>query len=266
MKSRVVTVWSAALLLLAACSSTPRVNAPAAAPTISKTSDADRRRQAAELNVQMGIGYLREGNLAIAKEKLDRAREEDSDAKDIHGATALLDERLGDEKGADKEYREQLKATPNDPSQLNNYAVFLCSHGHTDEGVRYFEKAATNPLYQTPWAAYTNAGVCLRAGHRDSDAAVRFSRALQSNPNYAEAVFQASDLDWTLHQYTNARLRIDLYMRNTGATPDLLLLGWRIAQSQNDAAGQQRYAARLTQEFPNSDQARAVAQTPNNPG
>ena len=78
---------------------------------------------------------------------------------------------------------------------LNNYAVFLCSHGRADEGVRNFEQAAANPLYPTPWAAFTNAGVCLRAAHRDGEAAARFDRALRSNPAYSEAVFQASDLD-----------------------------------------------------------------------
>jgi len=41
---------------------------------------------------------------------------------------------------------------------VNNYAVYLCQNGRTDEGVRRFEEAAHNALYRTPEAAYTNAG------------------------------------------------------------------------------------------------------------
>jgi type IV pilus assembly protein PilF len=216
--------------------------------------------------MQLGLGYLQEGNLPIAKEKLERARDEDPDLPEIHGAMALLDGRLGKDKDADKEFRTALKLVPNDPSMLNNYAVFLCSHGRPDEGVRNFEQAAMNPLYSTPWAAFTNAGVCLRGAHRDDEAAARFERALRSNPAYSEAVFQASDLDLQRQKLADARLRIELFLFNNPATPDLLLLAWRIAQVQNDADAQQKYAARLAQEFPNSAQSRALAARRVNPG
>jgi type IV pilus assembly protein PilF len=261
--------------MLWGCHSTPSVNpaigsaanSNADAPAgPSKSPTASQRAAAARVNMQLGLGYLQEGNLPIAKEKLERARSEDPSLPEIHGAMALLDQRLGKDKEADKEYRSALQLEPHDPAMLNNYAVFLCSHGRADEGVRNFEQAAANPLYSTPWAAYTNAGVCLRAAHRDSEAAARFDRALRSNPAYSEAVFQASDLDMGLQRLPEARLRIDVFLLTNEATPDLLLLAWRIAQVQNDTAGQQKYATRLAKEFPNSEQSRALAATRVNPG
>jgi type IV pilus assembly protein PilF len=225
-----------------------------------------RSEAAARINLQLGVGYLQEGNLAIAKEKLERARSQDPHNPEIHGAIALLDERLGKDKEADKEYRTALELAPHDPAMLNNYAVFLCSHERVDEGVRYFEQAATNPLYRTPWAAYTNAGVCMRGAHRDADAAQRFNRALQSNPAYSEAVFQASDLDFQQQKLADARFRIDVFLLTNPATPDLLLLAYRIAQAQKDTTAQQRYGMRLSQEFPNSEQAHALAASKMNSG
>jgi type IV pilus assembly protein PilF len=258
------------------CHSTPSVNSAVGSnantnssstpQSASRSPTQAQREAAARVNMQLGLGYLQEGNLAIAKEKLDRARMEDPDLPEIHGAMALLDERLGKDKEADKEFREALKLEPRDPGTLNNYAVFLCSHGRPDEGVRNFEQAAANPLYSTPWAAYTNAGVCMRAAHRDSEAAARFDRALRSNPAYSEGVFQASTLDLVLQKYADARLRIDLFLLRNPPTPDLLLLAWRIAQAQNDTAAQQKYAARLAQEFPDSEQSRALASARVNPG
>jgi type IV pilus assembly protein PilF len=126
--------------------------------------------------------------------------------------------------------------------------------------------AAANPLYRSPWAAYTNAGVCLRQAHREDEAAQLFVRALRSNPAYSEAIYQASDLDLTQQKYAAARLRIDFFLTNNAATPDLLLLGWRIAQAQNDAPGAARYAQRLAKEFPSSDQSRSLAASQANPG
>jgi type IV pilus assembly protein PilF len=249
---------------LASCHSAPTVN-PAVGNNAGSGSSTSRggptqsqRAAAARANMTLGLGYLQQGNLPIAKEKLDKARSEDPDLPEIHGAMALLDERLGKDKEADKEFREALKIDARDPAMLNNYAVFLCSHGKSDEGVRYFEQAAANPLYATPWAAFTNAGVCLRAGHRDADARPRFDRALQSNPAYSEAVFQSADLDLQQQKLPDARFRIDAFLLRNPATPDLLLLAWRVAQAQNDAPGQQKYAARLALEFPNSEQSRAL--------
>jgi type IV pilus assembly protein PilF len=231
-----------------------------------QTSRSSKLSEAARINLQLGVGYLQEGNLAIAKEKLERARSEDGSNPEIHGAMALLDERLGNDKDADKEYRTALQLAPRDPSMLNNYAVFLCSHERHEEGVRYFEQAAANPLYRSPWAAYTNAGVCLRAAHRDSEAAQRFARALRSNPAYAEAVYQASDLDYSQQKYADARLRIDVFLLSNAATPDLLLLAYRIAQAQSDGDAQERYGSRLTREFPSSEQAHALAASRIHPG
>lgn len=225
-----------------------------------------RKSDAARINVQLGLGYLQQGNLAIAKEKLERAQSEDPDNADVHAALGLLDEKLGKDKDADREYHRALSLAPQDPSMLNNYAVYLCSHGRAVEGVRYFEQAATNPLYRTPWAAYTNAGVCLRGAHHDAEAAQRFARAQQSNPGYSEAIYQASDLDFTLQHNAQARLRIDLFLLNNPATPDLLLLAWRIASAEQDAQAATHYAARLQKEFPNSDQAHALVTHDANPG
>jgi type IV pilus assembly protein PilF len=249
------------LLLCACAGGNPRTDG-----SVTDSNRATRLQAAAKINLQLGVGYLQQGNLPIAKEKLERADSEDPHNPEVHGALALLDQRLGKDKEADKEFRTALELDAHDPAMLNNYAVFLCSHQRADEGVRYFEQAASNPLYRTPWAAYTNAGVCMRAAHRDADAAQRFARALQSNPAYSEAVFQASDLDFQQQKLADARFRIDVFLLTNPATPDLLLLAYRIAQSQQDGVSQQRYGARLTQEFPGSEQARALAASKINPG
>src|SRR5207245_1186372 len=81
-----------------------------------------------------------------------------------------LFQRMGDAPKADAEFRTALRLAPHDPEVVNNYAVYLCQNGRINDGVRHFEEAAHNALYRTPEAAYTNAGVCLRAAKRDEEA------------------------------------------------------------------------------------------------
>jgi type IV pilus assembly protein PilF len=213
---------------------------------------------AASYNVQLGLGYLEQGDLATAKDKLERAGTQDPHNAQVRSALAMLYERLGNDKKADAEYRTAQQLAPDDPELENNYAVYLCRKGRVDEGVKRFEEAGGNPLYRTPWAAYTNAGVCLRSAKRDTEAESRFERALAIRPDYAEAMLQLGDLEASQQHYVLARGRIDIFLLRFPATPDLLLLAWRIAQTQNDKPGADHYAQRLAKEFPNSDQAHAV--------
>jgi len=246
-----------ACALLAACTTTTtttnRLSEPIGSEPINNVD-------AAAINVQLGVSYLQKNDLSLAQTKLQRALTENPHSVDVHDALALLDERLGDAKGADREYRRALALSQRSPQELNNYAVFLCSHGRPTEGVRYFEEAAVNPLYATPWAAYTNAGICLRGVHQDDAAMERFTRALQIDPAFADAALEAASLEFAQQHLVAARLRIDLFLMSNRPTPALLLLGWQVARAQSDAVGQQRYALLLARDFPNSPQAHALEQ------
>jgi type IV pilus assembly protein PilF len=216
--------------------------------------------------VQLGIAYLNQGDLAIAKEKLDRALAENPENAEVHSARAMLFERLGDPTKADAEFRTALRLAPHDPEIVNNYAVYLCQSGRTNDGVRRFEEAARNALYRTPEAAYTNAGVCLRAAKRDEEARADFGRALQVKPNFAEAAYQLTNLQFEHGELAPARAAIDAFLGNHDATADLLLLGVRVARAQGDKLAAQRYARRLQLDFPGSSQVRALAELDHNPG
>jgi type IV pilus assembly protein PilF len=223
-------------------------------------------KDAASYNVQLGVAYLNQGEIALAKDKLDRAYAEDPSSPDVHSARAMLFARLGDPDKADSEFRTALRLAPHDPQVVNNYAVYLCQHGRTDEGVKRFEEAAHNALYRTPEAAYTNAGVCLHAAKRDEEARANFGRALQVRPSFAEAAYQLTDLEFQRGELAPARAGIDAFIGSYDATADLLLLAVRVARAQGDKVAAQRYARRLQLDFPGTDQARALAELDRNPG
>jgi type IV pilus assembly protein PilF len=246
--------WLALLLALALAGCTD------SGPKKAKTEDA------AVYNTQLGLGYLHQNELAIAKEKLDRAVKQDPSYAPAHSARAMLYDRLGEPKVADEEFRAALRLAPDDPTMVNNYAVYLCQHGRTDEGVKKFQEAAANALYRTPEAAFTNAGVCLRAAKRDEEARPLFIKALQVRPSYDEAAYQLANLQYQHKELAQARGLLDAYLANFPQTPDLLLLAVRVARAQGDQAAAQKYARRLQTDFAGSEQARALSVPDHPPG
>jgi type IV pilus assembly protein PilF len=239
-------------LLLAACAS--------------NSHQKEKTHDAAVYNVQLGLAYMNQGELERAKDKLDRALSQDPNNADVHSARATLFARLGEKEKADGEFRAALRLAHQDPRMVNNYAVYLCQNGRTDEGVKRFLEAARNPMYPTPEAAYTNAGVCLRSAKRDEEARTNFLHALQLRPNFAEAQFQLANLQLDHGELAAARAGIDNYIGTYNATADLLLLAVRVARAQGDRLAAQRYARKLQLDFPNTDQARALAALDHNQG
>jgi type IV pilus assembly protein PilF len=243
-KARRATALGTALLCLCGCAT---------------TGSEESATAAAAANLQLGSAYLQQGNLAVAKDKLERAVKQAPRDPAVHGLLAMLYQRLGDDKRAESEYRAALSLAPRDPEQLNNYAVFLCGVGRADEGVSRFQQAARNRLYSTPWAAYTNAGVCLRGVQRDAEAEPLFVQALQVRPDYAEAAVQLADLRLNHDRAADSYRGISDFLKANPPNPELLLLGWRAARAQQDGVAAAQMAWRLQTDFPDSEQAHSVA-------
>jgi len=74
--------------------------------------------------VQLGIEYLHQGDVALAKDKLDRALAEAPNSADVHSARAMLFARMHDPDKADAEFRTSLRLGAARPDVVNNYAVY----------------------------------------------------------------------------------------------------------------------------------------------
>src|SRR6202041_2385446 len=111
----VVAVTVVTCVVLAGCASQKRAE--------------KKKEDASTYNTQLGIAYLRQGDVPLAKEKLDRALQENPDSPKVHSARAMLFDRMGETKLADSEYQTALHLAPDDPDVSNNYAVYLCQLG-----------------------------------------------------------------------------------------------------------------------------------------
>jgi type IV pilus assembly protein PilF len=226
----------------------------ATGPQDSRVSDKD----AARFNVQLGMSYMQRGDLEGAREKLERAAQQDPSLPAAHAALGILYERAGDPRRAQDHLRRATRLAPDDPNMLNNYGGFLCRQGEAREGIRHFEMAANNAYYRMPEAALANAGVCARSIPDLELAEDFFRRALDVNRNYAEALLQLADLSLEIDRALQARAFLQRYESVGPVTPHSLELGARVEMAAGDRRTAAEYTRRLRTEFPDSREARGT--------
>jgi type IV pilus assembly protein PilF len=218
----------------------------------------DPKEAAAKYNIQLGTAYLQQGNYPLAKEKLERSLKQNPKDPDVHTSLGLLYDRVGDPKLADKHFREALRLDPTKPDISNNYAIYLCKNGRTEEGVERFMAVAGSKYYRTPEVALTNAGVCLRAAKRLDEAQEKFNGAIKARPNYSEATVQLASLYLERERLPDARRVVDTYISAFKPDSDVLLMGVTVARAAKDRMGEEKFCRTLRMEFP--DAAKACAQ------
>lgn len=206
---------------------------------------------ASATNVQLGVAYMNQGDMERAKEKLERAEQQDPKSPEAQFALAELYSRLERPQDADRRYRNAIALAPDKLEIVNGYAAFLCSTGEVDKALAQFDNLMQNPLYGRQPAAATNAGMCLRGEKRHAEAVRYFEIALAKQPDWTEAVIQLADAQISLGKPEAARKAVDNFqsMRNHSS---VLVVGVRAAVAQGNCAAAQTYARKLRNDFQNS--------------
>lgn len=239
-------------MLLSGCKSAPQVYQP---PDRTHTPEP---KQAAIANMQMAIEYMRINNLARARERIERALNEDPDNPTVQETAGLVYEKLNEMPKAQKAFDRAVKLGKGDPAIQNSYAGFLCRTGKAAAGEKIFNEVAKNPAYPTPWVALVNAGVCVGSTGDVVDAERYFKAALALRPTLAEALYEMGNLDLERGDAQQALEYVQKYQAVHAPTPESLWLGYRVDRKLGDASGAANYARRIQTEFPDSEPAQAL--------
>ena len=228
--------------------------AVAAAVDAQAPGDRQSLEKAAATNTQLGLEYMRQGNLEAARDKIEKAVRQNPHTAETQMAAGFLYDRLGDQRKALSHYEEAAKLGKDNPDVLNNVAVYLCRNGDRKRGEQYFLMAVASPLYKTPAVGYTNAGRCARADGRAKDAEQYFRKALALNSDQADALLQMAQLGHEGGTDLQARAFLQRYLTVAPATAEALWLGYGIERSMGDVGQAGEYARRLKVEFPSSEE------------
>lgn len=242
------------ILLLAGC-----VTVGGEAPSkIKQSSKSDQAQDAARIHTDLGQQYMTNGDLQGALEKLTKALQFDSNYIPAHTVIAVLYERINDLPNAELHYRKAVALDPSKGAANNNLGAFLCKTGRATEAVTYFQKAVTDPFYQTPATAWSNAGTCLMHNNDYAGAEVDFRKAIEVDPQNSDALYQVANLLYLRGDAFRARAFIQRYEALGQTSPAALKLGHDIESRLGNRETALNYSRRLQSQFPDSEQAHAL--------
>ncbi|MCP1727329.1 type IV pilus assembly protein PilF [Natronospira proteinivora] len=234
------------LLFLTACTGTPERDT--------------EREEAASSHLQLGVHYMRQGNLSAAKDNLEKSLEFDDRNAMAHSTIALLYEQINESRLAQRHYRRALRLDGDNPSVSNNYGTFLCRQGEYREAEEQLVQAAQNRLYQTPEVAWANAGSCVRRIPDYEAAEEYFRNALRLRSDYQEALRQMASMQYEREEFLSARAFFQRLADQGELEASALLLGVRIEEALDDREQAERYANRLKSKYPDSDEKHRLAE------
>jgi len=222
--------------------------------------------RASEINLELGIEHFRKGNLSEAKDKIDRALEQNPRNAKAQAAAGLLYDRLGEAKKAEWHFDRAMSLEPKNPDIGNNFAAFLCKNGRHERGQKVAHQTAANPLYKTPEIALVNAGNCARAAGDLASAEADYRRALNVNPRFSAALYEITEIKIAQKDYLSARGFYQRYMEVSRTSPATLWFCVRIEGGMKNTSVASNCAQRLRNEYPSSAETRALIESERNPG
>ncbi len=233
--------------------------------TTSSIGSSASSEEAARLNMDLGISYLRRGDYDEAIFKLKKSIQDEPNNPTAHRALGLAYEELGDSQGAEKEYRIAVRQGPDDADALNQLASFLCMRGDKSEAQKLFDRAVNIPLYKDRAMLYVNAGTCIK--NYDLAQAENYLRnALALRPDYPVALFQLGEVAYASENYLQARAFLERYVAVSSSTADSLWLAYRVEVAMNDPVSAKTFADQLLKKFPASVQTRMLLDEQRNAG
>ena len=234
-------VLCVAVAVLAACSSSGTV------------SDRTGGNDAAIANMNLGAGYLQQGNTTLAIERLQRALAQDPRLVQAHTTIALAYDQIGELEEAEAHYLRAIELEPRNGGAANVYAVFLCNRQNRwADAEPYFRRAADDPNYPTPEAALTNAGVCARDAGQDAAAEQNFRAALTRRPSFPDALLNMIELSYEQRNFQQARAFVQRYLTTQPPTAPVLWMCFNVERELGNAEASQRCASQLRSGFQGS--------------
>lgn len=238
------------ILLLGACSSeqTSQSN-----DTMDPSITAQNPK-AADINMQLGIGYLQQGDIDRAKQKLLLAEQQDPNSPLVWDSFAYFYSKTGDNAKADQYYQKAIGLAPNNGKTLNNYGVFLCGEGKYQQAIQYFDAAVKDPGYVTTGQAYENAGLCAEQIPDMNKAKTLFTKALQNDPTLPTSNLELASINFNNKQYDQAMFYLSRYKANAKPSAESLWLEIRLANMAGDQNTVASDALLLKSNYPLSDE------------
>lgn len=206
--------------------------------------------------LDLGVGYLRQGDYRRAKEKLGRALEIDPKNAVAHAMFGMLFQLEGENDLAEQYFKDAIRYDPDDAQARNSYGAFLFAQARYHEAVEQLTKAAENRFYPNRSTVFENLGVAYEKIGDVEAADFAFTRAVQLNPTQSRALLELGEIRFEQRNYVEARDFYKRHNRIAQTSSKSLWLCVRLAKIFRDVNEEASCAQGLEGIFPASDEYR----------
>ena len=211
----------------------------------------------AMIHAKLAQGYLKQKQYAVAKQELDMALDIDPNHSESNYVMALLMLELQQYDKTEESFIRAVKSDNTNSEAAHDFGTYLCQTGRERESVKYFDIAASNPLFLQSHLSYMRAGECL-SRINDADAEAYLQRALTVNSQLGPALYRLAVLKHDAQEYLSARAYVQRYMAINKPQPEALLLAYKIESNLNATDFANEYRKQLLEDFPGSKEAREL--------
>lgn len=202
--------------------------------------------------IDLGIGYLRNGEYQRSKEKLLLAIEQDPKSSTAHTTLGLLYQLQREEQLAEKHFKKAIRYDSGHSQARLNYGAFLFQQKQYKEAVKQLTRAASDNSYRGQPEALENLGVCYLQMGDSKKAEESFLRALGLNSQLKRALLEMSEMRIDELKYAESNRYYRAYLKVSQQTAQSLWLGIRLARIFGNKDEESSYGLLLKSVFPTS--------------
>jgi Tfp pilus assembly protein PilF len=203
---RLFTLW--VILVLVGC----------AGPTVQQQTDA-------ETHYMLGVSYLRERDATRALKEFLIAEKADPENKNVHAALGQAYQLKKAYALAEQHYLKAIALNPDEPQIKNNLGALYLDLKQWDRAIEQFRQAAGNLLFSEAEVSLTGMGFAYFNKAQYLDAVEAYRKALQANPQYAQAHFYLGEAYSALNK---PELAIKSYLEAIKLSPNYVLAHYRL--------------------------------------
>jgi type IV pilus assembly protein PilF len=209
-------------------------------------------RNRAKAHTELAALYYSRGSMGIALEELRIAVGADSTYAPAQGMLGVVYMELRENELAEQSFEQALRLSPNDSDINHNYGWFLCQTKREPASIKYFLQAVRNPLYPTPWRAYSAAGQCFLRMNNLQDAEEFSLRALKLEPDDPPSLMQMAHVRYRQGKLDESRKLVSRYNKLVAPNAESLWLALRVERKAGQRVAENSFANQLRRRFPDS--------------
>ncbi len=214
----------------------------------------DRQKEAAQTYVQLGLGYLRQGNRQRARLNLLKAVEKDKRSGDAQNALALLFQLEDEVALAEEHFKNAIRFEPEQTRFRYNYSRFLLRQKRYEAAFDEFTIASQAINYERRAQVFYSLGlIALQLGKTD-EAKEAWEKSIKLNPQLSGPFMELAEVYFKLGDYPKSKRYLEHFDQSRKPSPRALWLAVRLEHEFGNKDAEASKALALRNMFPYSEE------------